>query len=178
MKVILIPIILALFILFYKKNSLVCLGIFGLSYYIANCCTKNKDLCFFVASLSSFYIFQHIKVIEGNTEMNDILGCNTELDDSQILACDPSVANCDWTAKKLKGKKTECTNIIKAKTSEKASTSNPQTKQKIEEELGVIKNRVRIINESLQKCHKYQEETNCINPCKWGKIGGNEPSCN
>ena len=50
--------------------------------------------------------------------------------------------------------------------------------QKIEEELGVIKNRVRIINESLQKCHKYQEETNCINPCKWGKIGGNEPSCN
>ena len=55
----LFPILILLLVQFYKKDSLVCLGIFGLSFFIANNYCKNKNICLIVGLLSSFYIFKH-----------------------------------------------------------------------------------------------------------------------
>lgn len=180
MKLILIPTILVLFTLFYKKNSLLCLGIFGLSYYIANCCTKNKDLCFFVAILSSFYIFQHMKVLEGNTNLDNtnldnVRGCKEELDDTQTIACDPSDEDCDWTATKLKEKKKECKQILNELNSKE--TTDPEEKKKIKKDIKKYKAREDKIDEALKKCFKYTSKGKCPDTCSWGKIGSEE-TCN
>ena len=175
MKLILIPTILVLFILFYKKNSLLCLGIFGLSYYIANCCTKNKDLCFFVAILSSFYIFQHMKVLEGNTNLDNVRGCKEELDDTQAIVCDPSNEDCDWTATKLKEKKDECKRILNELNSNE--TTDPEEKKKIKKDIKKYKAREDKIDEALTKCFKYMSKSKCPDTCSWGKIGSEE-TCN
>ena len=167
MKVILLPIILVLFILFYKRNSLLCLGIFGISYYIANISIKNKNICFLVAILSSFYIYEYTKVLEGNENIDNVRGCGEELEDTQELACNPSNDGCDWTAKKLKINIKKCKQVLRDLDSQEAATSEPNKRAKIKADKKKYNTRLTHLKEAIKQCNKYTEENNCPNTCKW-----------
>ncbi len=41
---------------FYKANSLVCLGTFGLTYYLTNMKSKNIGVCLLVANIISIFL--------------------------------------------------------------------------------------------------------------------------
>lgn len=55
---------------FYNANSLLCLGIFGLTYYIVCMSTKNQGLCLLAANIVSIFLLGCEKsgVLEGFKE--------------------------------------------------------------------------------------------------------------
>ena len=55
---------------FYNTNSLLCLGTFGLTYYIVNMSTKNQGLCLLAANVVSIFLLGCEKsgVLEGFKE--------------------------------------------------------------------------------------------------------------
>jgi len=58
---------------FYKAYSLLCLGTFGLTYYVACMTTKNKGVCLLVANIVSIFLLGCEKsgVLEGFKEGNE-----------------------------------------------------------------------------------------------------------
>ena len=55
---------------FYKANSFVCLGTFGITYYIVNMSTKNQGVCLLAANIISIFLLGCEKsdiLREGNT---------------------------------------------------------------------------------------------------------------
>jgi hypothetical protein len=70
---------------FYNANSLLCLGIFGLTYYIVCMSTKNQGLCLLAANIVSIFLLGCEKsgVLEGfkegtNQEVNEESGAEDE----------------------------------------------------------------------------------------------------
>ena len=53
---------------FFRNNSLACLGVFGVSYYIACLYLKNKGLCLLAAIVVSTILFGCENNIEGLIE--------------------------------------------------------------------------------------------------------------
>ena len=58
---------------FYNANSILCLGVFGLTYYIVNISTKNQGLCLLAANVVSIFLLGCEKsgVLEGFKEGAD-----------------------------------------------------------------------------------------------------------
>ncbi len=56
---------------FFRNNSLACLGVFGVSYYIACLYLKNKGLCLLAAIVVSTILFGCENNIEGLMERDE-----------------------------------------------------------------------------------------------------------
>ena len=61
---------------FFRNNSLVCLGVFGIAYYVACLYFKNKGLCLLAAIVVSTILFGCENNIEGLLEGQE--GCEGE----------------------------------------------------------------------------------------------------
>ena len=168
----LFPILILLLAQFYKKDSLVCLGIFGISFFIAKNYCKNKNICLIVGLLSSFYIFKHNEIIEGNKNLDSVRGCGEEIDDTTGLV--------EKEIKELKKSRKECENIILEINAQLETTDLEEKKKKQEEKEKYVK-RLTNIKEALKDCRLYDDEVKCEaqNKCKWGKLeGSTKESCN
>ena len=55
---------------FYNSKSLICLGVFGLTYYIVNLSTKNQGVCLLAANIVSIFLLgcEKSAVFEGFQE--------------------------------------------------------------------------------------------------------------
>ena len=82
MKYLLILLTLILFFYFYQNNSIICLAIFGFSFGLTSFLTKNRDLQFFAAIISSLYIYQLVKTREF---MTPLLQCDSAANNTSKL---------------------------------------------------------------------------------------------
>jgi len=68
---------------FFRNNSLACLGVFGVSYYIACLYLKNKGLCLLAAIVVSTILFGCENNIEGLME-----GMHCDKEKTEGMHCD------------------------------------------------------------------------------------------
>ena len=63
---------------FYNSKSLICLGTFGVSYYIAKMYSKNNAVCLLIANIVSIFILscEKSELFEGFKEGNEPGGPN------------------------------------------------------------------------------------------------------
>jgi hypothetical protein len=91
---------------FFRNNSLTCLGVFGVAYYVACLNFKNKGLCLLAAIVVSTILFGCENNIEGLLEGvdcdPDTEECDNEEGFKDGVDCDPDTEECDGDSFKNK----------------------------------------------------------------------------
>ena len=160
--------------LFYKSNSLICLGAFGLSYFLTSLYVKNKIVCLLLAGVSSYYLFNcgfNKNIIEGNENLEKMQGCDSDLNDTIELS--------KKTYEQLKEYRQKCENVL-LEINSKLETTDKEEKEARQKDKDKFMERLRNVKEAMKNCSLFNTKENCNkhSSCNWGKVkdaGENSP---
>jgi len=138
------------FINLYTENSINCLGVFGITYFICIYFSKNKGVCLLMSLVISSLSLGCGAVLEGLTEdMNPIAGCGENINPTWVKDQEDNKKK-----DRLEEEKTKCEDRIKIEDNRPVNATDEEKKKEQDDLIANYKKRLAYINTSLTNLEK------------------------
>jgi len=127
---------------YYKKDSLICLGNFGITYFIANIFIKNISICLMIATVSSYILFNCEKNFEG---FNPIAGCGENITPTYLES---------KNLEQVKKEKEYCVTEERVHKSKRAEEGDPDKQKLLDEKIKEIRERKNYCEKMIKRKEK------------------------